>query len=109
MKINAAGWEVWGGWAGVFISRESDLIDLGHSLGIRIFQISTDDSNVKPHMQTTNTQQIINPGEKVTPNILLNNLAGEINLRAVMPEQAGIVRESYVGLKNGIEGCLKFE
>lgn len=51
----------------------------------------------------------INPGEKVTPNIFLNNLAGEINLRAVMPGQAVIVRESYVGLKNGIEGCMKFE
>lgn len=109
LKINAAVWEVWGGWADVFISRNSAFIDLGHSLGIRIFEISTDDSNAKPLRQTTVIEKIINPGEKVIANIFLNNLAGETDLRVVRPGQAGVVRESYVGLKTGTEGCMKFE
>lgn len=90
-------------------SPEILLLSIWVSLGIRIFEISTDDSNAKPLRQTTVIEKIINPGEKVIANIFLNNLAGETDLRVVRPGQAGVVRESYVGLKTGTEGCMKFE
>lgn len=46
-----------GGMLGdVFTSRDSDLIDLGHSLGIGIFESFPGDSSVKPLRQTTDVE-----------------------------------------------------